>query len=783
MVRPLSPFLRAALLIAPFAVGLSVHAQIPTQCLEIERILVDACIDQAACPGATEGQNEMVSFRTGPQVTALTDLVADWPNNSWNGLVQDGTTATLTSILNATITACGLLVEPPGGLIPPGSRVLLVTSTAMCTQANPFTNLTDTLYLIFQAPGNSSGHFANHNNGGTISPVPTGASALRTLVLTYLPMNCSDTATYDRSLLVNTMGTYGGNTADNDGSTAVFSWPGVAQVTYVNFGCQAPFVPNQVTIDDVVGTLCGGNGSVDLTASTSGPFTGALWSGGSGTFDDPASLSPTYTAGPNDLGDVVLSITATFACGDPVTVSVTIPAGNAPVVTITPDGPTTICPGEDVVLTASGADSYVWGNQATSTAITVTQAGTYNVTGTNACGTASAQITITQANGPTVTITPDGPTTICPGEEVVLTASGADTYLWNDQSDTPSITVTQAGTYSVTGTTACGTGTAQITITIANGPAVTITPDGPTVLCPGLSVTLTAEGATSYLWNTQEITASIIVTQPGTYGVTGTNSCGQADAQIVITAGTPPMITITPDGPTTFCAGGSVTLTASGADTYLWNAQQPGASITVTTAGTYVVEGTTACGNDGASIVVEVIDLSASFTADPLVGVAPLDVSFTNTSTAQGTSTSWAFGDGGTSTADSPDHSYLIDGTYNVVLTVSDQGCTSSATAVIIVGTGNTPPSSIFIPNVFSPNGDGVNDQLYLRAENMSVLDLSIYNRYGQEVARLKRGHESWDARTFSGETVPDGTYFYVFEANGLDGVKYKLNGVITVLR
>ena len=127
MVRPLSPFLRAALLIAPFAVGLSVHAQIPTQCLEIERILVDACIDQAACPGATEGQNEMVSFRTGPQVTALTDLVADWPNNSWNGLVQDGTTATLTSILNATITACGLLVEPPGGLIPPGSRVLLVT--------------------------------------------------------------------------------------------------------------------------------------------------------------------------------------------------------------------------------------------------------------------------------------------------------------------------------------------------------------------------------------------------------------------------------------------------------------------------------------------------------------------------------------------------------------------------------------------------------------------------------------------------------------------------------
>ncbi len=96
----------------------------------------------------------------------------------------------------------------------------------------------------------------------------------------------------------------------------------------------------------------------------------------------------------------------------------------------------------------------------------------------------------------------------------------------------------------MTGTTACGTGTAQVTITIANGPTVTITPDGPTVLCPGLSVTLTAEGATSYLWDTQEIAYIHHLYNRGTYGVTGTeNSCGQADPQIVITTGTPPMST------------------------------------------------------------------------------------------------------------------------------------------------------------------------------------------------------------------------------------------------
>ncbi|MFN3875871.1 MAG: hypothetical protein ACK4L7_08175, partial [Flavobacteriales bacterium] len=202
------------------------QAQIPVQCLEIESILVDACIDLAACPGASEGQNEMVRFITGPQPIALNELEADWPNNPWNGLVQDATTAALTAELNATIEGCGWLLEPPGGIIPPGSRVLLVTSTQMCTAANSFATLSDTLYIIFQAPGNTSGHFANHNNGSTPTPAPTGASSLRTLVLSYLPGNCSDTATYDRSLLTNILGTYGGGAALNDGATVEFSWPG-----------------------------------------------------------------------------------------------------------------------------------------------------------------------------------------------------------------------------------------------------------------------------------------------------------------------------------------------------------------------------------------------------------------------------------------------------------------------------------------------------------------------------------------------------------------------------
>ena len=630
-----------ALLLAPTALS----AQIPTQCLEIESILVDACIDLALCPGGAEGMNEMVRFRTGPQDIALNELEADWPNNSWNGLVQDGNTAALTDALNATIQGCGWLLEPPGGVIPAGSGVILVTSTQMCAAANSFANLSDTLFIVFQAPGNTSGHFANHNNGGTISPTPTGASSLRTLVLTYLPAACSDTATYDRSLLVNNLSTYGGSSAENDGSTALFSWPGPPVVSYVNYGCQAPFVPTLVSVEDAVGSICNGSGAVSLTGSAVGTdIVGVQWQGGTGTFDPPDALSTLYTAGAGDTGPVTVQLCVIGACGAPICIDYTLPGGSAPLVTIAPDGPTALCPGQSVTLTASGADSYLWSPGGETTAsITIAQIGNYSVVGTNACGSGSAQIEITQASGPTVTITPDGPTALCPGQSVTLTANGADSYVWSTQASTPSITVSQAGTYSVIGSNSCGSGTAQIDITV--------------------------------------------------------------------------------------------------------------------------------------------LEVSAAFTASPSTGDAPLVVSFTNASTPANGSMLWQFGDGDTSTAFEPLHTYDADGVYTVILTVTVQGCVATATGTVTVGTVAAVPSAVEVPNVFTPNNDGVNDQFQLTATGIDRIEVTIFNRYGEEVARLQRARQVWDGRTFAGEPCSDGTYFYIVEATGYDGVRHSLKGALTLLR
>ena len=129
-------------------------AQVPTNCFEIESILVDAC-------GTPENGNEMVRFKVGPNPLDASNMIVDWPNNLWLGLIQDGTTANTTANLNATITSCGYLVEPPSYILPAGANVLLITSQAVSVSANSFANLTDTLYVLYQnlPVPTSTGHF------------------------------------------------------------------------------------------------------------------------------------------------------------------------------------------------------------------------------------------------------------------------------------------------------------------------------------------------------------------------------------------------------------------------------------------------------------------------------------------------------------------------------------------------------------------------------------------------------------------------------------------------
>ncbi|MBP7407636.1 MAG: hypothetical protein KA941_02650, partial [Flavobacteriales bacterium] len=257
------------------------QAQIPTKCVEIESILADACNN--ACSNAQEGENEMFRFMVGPDPITLGDLTAQWATaNSFLGWVQNTTTASLTAQLNATITNCGWLLEPPNGVIPAGRRVLGITSTDMCVAGNSFAGLSDTLYVIFQNQGNTFGHFKNTNNGTTITSWPSGTQSFRTFILSVPSEACSDSVTYNLSQMVNQFGSYGGDYVQNDGSTLGVGWPGAPTVTYVNHGCQAPFTPLIADITtDPIAVPCGS--TVELAAVVTGNVVSVHWSGGSGT--------------------------------------------------------------------------------------------------------------------------------------------------------------------------------------------------------------------------------------------------------------------------------------------------------------------------------------------------------------------------------------------------------------------------------------------------------------------------------------------------------------------
>lgn len=291
------------------------QAQVPTKCLEIESILVDACISATDCPASTEGMNEMVRFITGPAPIALSDLQFEFFSSTFQGLVQNSTTAALTSQLNASIQGCGWLLEPPGGMIPAGKEVIFITSTDMCVQANSFADLSDTLYIIFQAPGNSQGHFKNNDLVGQALTNTPGPVLSRWLHISVAGTGCGDTATYDAGKLTNIYGTYGGTSAENDGAAVDFSWPGMPVASYVNHGCMAAITPTEPIITYGGDALACGT-IASLLGSVNGTYSTVHWQGGSGYFTAPDSLNTGYLPGAADSGQVQLSFCAMGSCGD-----------------------------------------------------------------------------------------------------------------------------------------------------------------------------------------------------------------------------------------------------------------------------------------------------------------------------------------------------------------------------------------------------------------------------------------------------------------------------------
>ena len=176
------------------------------------------------------------------------------------------------------------------------------------------------------------------------------------------------------------------------------------------------------------------------------------------------------------------------------------------------------------------------------------------------------------------------------------------------------------------------------------------------------------------------------------------------------------------------------------------------------------------------SVASPVISFSTS--PNPATGNIPLTVTFTNQTTGANTYT-WTFGDGNGTNSVSPSNTYTAVGTYTVMLIASNGSCKDTATAIVITD----EPTMIIIPNVFSPNGDNINDQFFIINTGMTSLNCNIFNRWGQLLFTITAPNQSWDGKTPTGDNAPDGTYMYILQAQGLNGKAYKQQGTITLIR
>jgi gliding motility-associated-like protein len=730
----------------------NLKGQTPTTCFEIESILVDAC-------GNPEGENEMVRFVVGLTNLNTNNLSVSWANvsNLYLGLCKNGTTANKVAALNNTIIGCGLLLEPTNNVLPAGSKVILFTSTNFNTTANSFANLNDTIYVIFQCAGNTAGHFANY------SPTP----GLRTLSMSFSsPVGCNDVVTYDRSLLVDQFG----NPGAFDGAKVDFTWNN--NPTYNNEGCNAPITINNVTINNNPPTICPGD-TLPLSVIINGNFQSYSWSGGMGTYSSPNNTNTNYLSSLNDNGSFYIYFNGITTCGDTIKDSLLVQIGtNNSSVTITA-AKTELCAGDSILLTATGTGNYTWSNLSTANSIYVYSAGTYFVTSTTGCGSNNDTITITNAAPINLTLTADS-TTICQGNFATLTASGAPNFTWFNNSTNTSTIVNSTGNYYVIGYNNCYQDSQSISINVINPPNLSISATS-NILCTGDSVIITAAGSTNYLWNTSSVSQSITVTNPATYSVSTSNSCFTVSDSITITGGSYPIATIT--GDSILCEN-SILLTASGGNHYLWSNNSTNSTTNFSTGGQVYVITTNSCGQDTAYYNLIDYHVNASFISDFEFGnETPITINFTNTS-VNATNYYWTFGDGNTSIMDNPSNIYLSNNEYIVTLTASNNYCSDIFTSILLFETPNT----IYIPNAFTPDNDGINDFFVIKGNNIIALDIKIFNRWGEQIHSWNGLNGFWDG-TYQSKLVQDGTYFYVGKVTWKNNIHENLKGNINLLK
>ncbi|MEM6268595.1 MAG: gliding motility-associated C-terminal domain-containing protein [Bacteroidota bacterium] len=399
-------------------------------------------------------------------------------------------------------------------------------------------------------------------------------------------------------------------------------------------------------------------------------------------------------------------------------------------------------------------------------------------------------------------LTPQGPTVGCEGDSVLFVASSSVNnsfnWLFNGQPIPgmigDSLVGNQPGDYAVVITNSNGCQDTSQTFAYTWFPPLntSILALLDSTICPGDTTPLQAQvvgNVSGFQWLQNGIpipgatAANYSATETGTYTlqVVDNNGCTYTSPGREIVPGVPPSAQLFPPSATLICAGVSIPLTGSGGSTYQWlrdGLPILGATDSVlaaTASGEYALVADNGCGSDTTPAITMLASPGPTAAFD-YENYLLSQVLFFDEST-DAVHWSWDLGN-----LVSPEqfvyYAFPGPGSYEVTLTVTDLlGCTNATTQTVTV----TDPDP-FVPNVFTPNDDGINDEARTRFDRLNAIDFCIFDRWGSKVFTTRSPNEFWDGR-IGEQRAPEGVYYFSLRALDIRGKSIVASGNITLLR
>jgi len=427
---------------------------------------------------------------------------------------------------------------------------------------------------------------------------------------------------------------------------------------------------------------------------------------------------------------------------------------------------TTLCQGADLTLQApQGTWSFLWSDGSTDGQLIVNTADTYWVRVTDGQCVATDTIEVSTGAIPTVDLGPD--TVSCDGSGVLLDTGSSDAtdWSWSDTSTEPTLQVDITGTYFVEVSSACGTATDTVEVTILDG-VLDLGPD--TAICSGASLELEVDLPDRVLlWSDGSDGETFIISEAGTYWLDATNAgCTNTDTVVVEVLG-PPVIDLGPD--TLSCAVPFYILDA-GEDLDLteWSDGSVGRFLVADRSGIYWASLEDQCG-----VVVDSVRVTFASPVDELrdIALCPGKVVALDPGDAL-LETLWSTGDS---------LSVITVGEGEYWYTAMDiVGCPHTDSVRIYIDAGMD--GQVYVPNAFSPNNDGFNERFEVVGPERSDFELTIYDRWGAELYRSVDPYQGWDAES----GTPQGVYVWTLTYRDRCAAKNALvtkRGHVTLVR